>query len=396
MLRALLPLIIKYKKKVITISKNKTQTRTIISILSILLVCMISMSSIGLAFQSPISQDVIIQYGNSQEELRAISIIQRQTGATVISVDSPLLSLKLQRSFGMVFVVGHGSEDGIMDGKNTEKWSTVAHYLRFESSNVILVSCDSEQAAEEYGYVGFPDNVDASLAAYIASAYYFAAKNMQIKTEENIENAKQRITELMINPSLSSFLTFSREEIGFGIFFILLGIIGVALSAVSKFGEKVSRPRILAVLVAGARNLPQALDVAISYLIVTLNSNGGDGDFSYATSTTLAQFFINTFIEGFNEIMPWVLSLFRTGWDALSWASKALVGLSFLVDLAVIVSGSGFLKSIQLGLAVASLIVTFALTLRDFFDCDGSYGVTKSCSSGGGGGSGPGGPYHRK
>ena len=222
---------------------KKKMSNILIPILMLTVICLFSSSNPISGIQSPIHQNIIIQYGDSAEERKAISIIQEQTGATILSADSLLLYLKIQRSKGMIFVVGHGTEEGILHKEDVKIWREIARDLRLSSKKVILVSCNSEKAAQEYNYLGgFPEDIDAVVAAYIASAAYFMNTKQQGKAQENIERARQRFQAIFHNPSLTNSLGLSIEELAGFMFFFILDIFSLipAISAISFFKKKLS------------------------------------------------------------------------------------------------------------------------------------------------------------
>ena len=186
-------------------------------------------SSVITAFQSPIKQDLIIQYGDSSAEKKAIAILQKQSRATVISADSPLLFLKIQKSKGVIFVVGHGTEEGIFNSGKVLPWDAVAETLRLSHKNVMLISCNSEEIAKKYNYlVGFPEESDAVLAAHIASVLYFSRLKMHDEIAKSIERVRQRAQIIHANPSSVSYLGLSTEEIIGGVISMVFNIISLA------------------------------------------------------------------------------------------------------------------------------------------------------------------------
>ena len=205
-------------------------------------------SSVITAFQSPIKQDLIIQYGDSSAEKKAIAILQKQSRATVISADSPLLFLKIQKSKGVIFVVGHGTEEGIFNSGKVLPWDAVARTLRLSHKNVMLISCNSEEIAKKYNYlVGFPEESDAVFAAHIASVLYFSRLKMHDEVAKSIERVRQRAQIIHANPSSVSYLGLSNQEIIGGVISIILNIIslspllGEGLGLLKKFIFKDSK-----------------------------------------------------------------------------------------------------------------------------------------------------------
>ena len=130
------------------------------------------------AFSSPVNQNVILQYGDTIEEKHAVDELKRlNPNSAIVSAQSMTRGLALQRSFGnALFVVGHGSAQGIMHQNKLIPWTTVNKLVATSGNqNVFYISCNSEVAAQDLkanskkNAFGFPTIIDATFGAQLVS-----------------------------------------------------------------------------------------------------------------------------------------------------------------------------------------------------------------------------------
>ena len=399
---------------------KKKMKGTLLPILMVIVVCLISSSSPVSTAQSPIQQNIIIQYGDSAEERKAISIIQEQTGAAILSADSFLLHLKIQRSKGMIFVVGHGNEEGILHKGDVKVWEDIAQGLRLSSESVILVSCNSREVAQEYNYFGgFPENVDAVVAAYVATAAYFMITKQHGRAQENIVRAKQRSQAILHDPSLTDSLGLSWEEGVFSFLFLLLDLISLipALKSIPTLKRKVfeklasseiAQQRYLAKLVTKEAKhwslLLSGINFFLTAVVVAKETFFSDnlGDFFNANLTIddedLTREKVRDIVNGLEEdlqdegyiedstdsetedsanIFPVIYFTVSTAFEMLGFWDKLFVLASLGLDILGIALPAGWLLTLvnvlSSAVAFVSLLSSIFTLIRDYEDEDDVY-----------------------
>ena len=131
------------------------------------------------AFLTPISGTLIIQFTDDDAENEAVEeLVKLHPNAVVLNYGSFKLDLLLFRFYGTLFIVGHGSNEGIMDESGLVTWDTINQIsINSPARFVGYVSCYSFEAAQLAKtssfkqIVGLKGEVEAILAARIMSVY---------------------------------------------------------------------------------------------------------------------------------------------------------------------------------------------------------------------------------
>jgi hypothetical protein len=137
----------------------------------VLLVCSV-LFSVNLVFvlSQPITSPVVVAFGSSAEEDRAIEILREElTGVVVTKYDSAEFQLLKQRSYGPMVMVAHGVGAGFESGGVDVPTSRiVSDIMSTPASAVYLLACESGAiAAEDLSgrAIGFDYPIDAELAS---------------------------------------------------------------------------------------------------------------------------------------------------------------------------------------------------------------------------------------
>ena len=168
-------------------------------------------SGMVLALTAPVAQDIIIQYGDSSAEKQAIDTIKGHTDAKIVSADSPLLTVILRRSYGDVFVVGHGSMEGIHNEGKVQSWSSVRDKTAFSSGTVYFVSCNSGEAAIGTKYIGISGDVDAKLLTLAYLVTYYQNKNNYEAQQTVLDDFVSRLMNILTGETESNNLAITNS-----------------------------------------------------------------------------------------------------------------------------------------------------------------------------------------
>ncbi|MHA2274468.1 MAG: hypothetical protein ACXAC2_01775 [Candidatus Kariarchaeaceae archaeon] len=273
----------------------------------------------------PVNQDIILKFGDSVEELAAIETLQEYNEFTkTLDVDNKFAQMELMRSFGKVFVVGHGNDEGIVRSNGLMKYEEVNSILtRSSGSAFVYVACNSANAAKSLNRLntfGFPGLIEPVTGALIAS-------HITGSESATVPKILSRMINVANNPSEYSTLYFGPNE--------MVGHVSALLFTIA-----------LTILTATAAVSQNLLKHAVIKYVEQL---------SYYAFTALAAAVVGTFVSAF------VNNDFNAMFGAIYRIFKALAAI-----LLIVISSAPWWLLIAVYAAVAadSIINTFGTALK--------------------------------
>ncbi len=122
------------------------------------------------ALSAPVTNTIIVTFDKTQAETAAITVLQEEIpNAIVVEFDGLQYNSLKMRAIGPMIYVGHGSDQGIQDGRSIVSAERMSYEMQScPSSKIIILACDSAEIAaqDKLGRAyGFGSVVDAELAA---------------------------------------------------------------------------------------------------------------------------------------------------------------------------------------------------------------------------------------
>jgi hypothetical protein len=359
---------------------NKKQQLLVLGIISAII-----STGFVVALAQPFSGSLIVMFGNSKAEKRAVSILSEGLpNSVIVGYDTIQCDFLEMKCIGSVILVGHGNEDGIYKGNTLVRTNTLINELSMTPApKIYLVACNSRAVANQdvsRRTFGFPYAIDAELAALeivirVQASHNMASSAMQTYcTLLDVLNSKisneQSIMPLMPiddggggppsppQPYLSTAEMFNCALIfAWGCVFALVGV-GVS-AATTKLGNAIGAR--LGSLSASSGILGQLYNfftaigpAGIGSLLALVNATFG-GFLSFASS------WLSTSVE---IVSSWIASM-----DIGEWAFF-LTLTALEVFVVILTCGAEALIRLEAGIAIAATN-SAVIAISDYYDADG-------------------------
>jgi hypothetical protein len=321
----------------------------------------------------PLFEPVVVSFDDSTEvQASKATLLQDHSRIQTLSFsesDNFLNSMNLRRTFAEVVLIGHGTEEGILnsDGELVQ-WEKVIEWINEHPfTKVYFLACNSDGATELLGNkdsFGFNNQIDGITGAIIISSIMSIDRNDLVAIEGNLEELQVRRDEMIQNPDSIMFLAYlpglgqlSEVEALVDVSLFVAMSVAVFFTALGAYLSVVSST---AYKTAIAQSFSYATRIQIFSAFFAL--------FSAIVSANMDDIIGALFgvISELNDIVGIVINMFFGD----IFTQILLIGL-LAVDIAIWVSGVGsVVKATQVGLTLIGWVGTIILFNTDFHDCD--------------------------
>ena len=171
-----------------------------------------SLMTVAQAFSFPITQPVIVTFGNSLEVQTATATLKDYLNDAITidfnDIHSFSSALVFMRAHSQLIIVGHGSDQGIQTGNgDILSWKSLAAWINeLPSTKVDFVACNSSTAVKYINKpsFGFTGTIDAKLGAYWIALNDSPKQAVFIGLIQNILGRIQEILSTKISLSLGT------------------------------------------------------------------------------------------------------------------------------------------------------------------------------------------------